>query len=429
MTNSIAYDKIMKSHIKIMIKNPFFGIMASSLVLVETQKIDTAATNGKHLFYNPEWCGKLTDDEVEFTIAHELLHCIYDHSPRGRGRIHDYWNMAIDYFINYELVNNQFGKYYQKGIGKMPKGCLLDDKYKDMNEYEIYDSLIKEHPPIMITLDTHLDSEDGDDDGEGNGGSESTEGDEGKGKDGITRRKVKLQDLLDEVNDGTTKEELKDIPKKIKDMMIRAAQAAPPGSTPQRISKWINELVEPRLNWRDIIRDNIQSQVKSDSSFYTPHRRSSSMGIILPGPRPETTVDVTIAMDMSGSISDKQATDFISEIAGMCSQYRTFKLTLWQFDTNVAEESILEVTEHNRDEKLEHFERHACGGTDFGSNWDYMKQHHISPKLFIMFTDGECGFERCIPDYCNTIWVINSGNFEKFKAPFGRVVEYDETKD
>jgi predicted metal-dependent peptidase len=144
-------------------------------------------------------------------------------------------------------------------------------------------------------------------------------------------------------------------------------------------------------------------------------------GAILPGMKEATTIDVAIAMDMSGSIGHEDATAFLSEIKGILDQYEDFKVNLWCFDTEIYNHQ--EIT-HDNSEDLLDYEPQGGGGTSFEVNFEYMKDMGIQPKKFIMFTDGyPCGTWGD-EDYCDTIFIVK-GNTSA-EAPFGQTVIYEK---
>jgi predicted metal-dependent peptidase len=168
-----------------------------------------------------------------------------------------------------------------------------------------------------------------------------------------------------------------------------------------------------------MLRMNIQSIFKSNFSFNRPNRKSQHCGAILPGMMNDETIDVSVCIDMSGSISDKMAKDFLSEVKGIMEEYVDFKLDLWCFDTEVYE--YKRFTGDTADE-INDYECKGGGGTDFDANYRFMKEELIEPKKLIMFTDGyPCG-SWGDEDYCDTLFIIH-GN-ETIKPPFGQVAYY-----
>ena len=135
-----------------------------------------------------------------------------------------------------------------------------------------------------------------------------------------------------------TKEELKKIRDEVKENMLSSAQAAGAGNTPAEVQRIIKELTEPKMNWRELLRQQIQSTIRNDYTFSRPSRKGWHTGAILPGMNFMDTIDVAIGLDMSGSIGDHQAKDFLGEIKGIMEEYKDYNIKLWTFDTAVYNE-------------------------------------------------------------------------------------------
>jgi predicted metal-dependent peptidase len=216
-----------------------------------------------------------------------------------------------------------------------------------------------------------------------------------------------------------SKEELKKIRDEIKEAMVAASQAAGAGRVPAAIQRFLKDLTEPKMDWRQLLRMNIQSMIRSNYSFMRPSRKGWHTGAILPGMMNDETIDVCIAIDMSGSIGDAQAKDFITEVKGIMDEYVDYNIQLWCFDTQVY--NYAKFTADNGNDLMT-YEVKGGGGTDFDANWDFMKEYGIEPKKFIMFTDGyPCG-SWGDEDYCDTLFIIHGS--EDIKSPFGQFAHY-----
>jgi len=387
-------DKLITARVGLLLKHPFFGNMATRLHLIDASDwCSTLATDGRHFYYNVGFVDKLTPREAEFGFAHEVLHNVFDHMGRRNEREPQLSNIAADYAVNQILKDEK--------IGDVPSKIKIfqDNKYRGKSYEEIYDDLKDKVQYIDLSelgelLDEHLDGE-GEGEGEGDGD-----------KDGKGRPKF-------------SKEELKKIRDEIKEAMVSAASAAGAGRVPAGVARLIKEFTEPKMDWRELLHQQIQSIIKSNFSFSRPNRKSMHSGAILPGMMNEETIDVCASIDMSGSISDDMARDFLSEIKGIMDEYKDFKLKLWCFDTGIY--NYAEFTGDNADEILE-YKPKGGGGTDFDANWEYMKEEQIEPKKFIMFTDGyPCG-SWGDEQYCDTLFIIH-GN-ETIIPPFGNYAYY-----
>jgi predicted metal-dependent peptidase len=387
-------EKLITARVGLLLRHPFFGNLATRLQLVDASDwCATLATDGRNFYYNNDFVNKLKPKEAEFGFAHEVLHNVFDHMGRRGERDPVLSNIAADYATNQILVDER--------IGLVPNWIKIyqDNQYRGKSYEEIYDDVYEKADKIDLStlgelLDEHLDGE---------GDSEGDDGEDGKGK-GRPR---------------LTAEEKKKIRDEIKEAMVAASQAAGAGRVPAGVARMIQNFTEPKMDWRQMLRMNIQSIVKSNFSFSRPNRKSQHCGAILPGLMNEETIDVSVAIDMSGSISDVMAKDFLTEVKGIMEEYTDFKLDLWTFDTQVY--GYKQFTSDNADE----IDDYACmggGGTDFDVNYTFMKEQEIQPKRFIMFTDGyPCG-SWGDENYCEALFVIH-GN-ENIVSPFGQTAYY-----
>ena len=175
-----------------------------------------------------------------------------------------------------------------------------------------------------------------------------------------------------------SKEELSKIRDQIKENMISAAQAAGAGNVPKEVERMIKELTELKMTWRELLRTQIQSTIKNDFTFQRPSRKAWHTGVIMPGMKNDETIDICIALDMSGSIGDSQAKDFLSEIQGIMQEYKDYNIKVWCFDTKVYNEQDFSA---DNGMELEDYQIMGGGGTDFMANWDYMKEQGIVPNV------------------------------------------------
>jgi len=103
-------------------------------------------------------------------------------------------------------------------------------------------------------------------------------------------------------------------------------------------------------------------------------------------------------------------------------EYQDYRIKLWCFDTDVYGEEEFTA---DGGEDLTDYEIRGGGGTDFMCNWEFMKEHDIQPKKFIMFTDGYAWDSWGDEDYCDTVFVIHSNRDKNLEAPFGQTAHYE----
>ena len=388
-------ELLITARIGLLLKSSFFGNLATRLKLVNADAwCSTAATDGRNFYYNAEFVKSLRPGEREFLFGHEVLHCVYDHFGRRGERDPQLWNIANDYCVNADLKKYNIGEFITT------VDCLYDKKYADWSSEQVYDDLFENAEKIDVSqllekmLDEHLDDSDSDqaDDEEGGG----------------DRPKL-------------SKEEKKQIRDEIKEAMLAAAQGSDPGSLPKGVRRMVEDLVDPKLNWRDLLRVTMQSKIKDDYTWNRPNRRGWHIDAVLPGHNDSETVDIAIALDLSGSIRERQIRDFLSEIKGITETFNSFKLNVFSFDTEVYNHQVFDS------DNLDSIAEYECiggGGTSFDCIYRFLKNEEISPDQLVVFTDGMVS-NWGDPNYCDTLFVLHSMHRE-VDVPYGTSVYYSE---
>jgi predicted metal-dependent peptidase len=402
-----ALTKIKKARLSLLFNQPFWGNLVMALPLQEENTwCTTAAVDGRHIYWNREFFSGLTVDEIIFVLAHEICHVVYAHLGRRNHRDPMLWNMGTDYVINGMLTQEKLGTMPTKPViikdgehkGSQRVG-LYDAKYLGWTSEAVYDDLIKRGVQKQLTLDVHLEL----------------------GKDGQNRAgqdAMKGQGIPIEVSE----EDLKQIQEELKSKVLQAAQAAQAaGKLPAAVARLIDGLVEPKINWRDYIRECIQSQLTADYAYHRPNRRHHGSDVIFPSLLREEQIDVEVSIDQSGSISPEMAMDFLSEVYGITEQYSSYRIAVSTFDTRLYNRQVF--TEENGEDMLS-YEPKGGGGTRIPVVFEYLKKHDINPKLLIIFTDLEDN-SHGDPNYCNTLWLINNPYNKNIVPEFGSWVRYE----
>ena len=401
--DNVVREKLITARVGLLLRASFFGNLATRLKLVNADEwCPTAATDGRNFYYNTRFIDMLKPKEVEFLFGHEVLHCVYDHMGRRGDRDPQLWNVADDYCVNADLKKHRVGEF----ITTVP--CLYESKYEGMSAEEVYDILYENAEKIDIgdlidkLLDDHLDSE-------GNGESGDKEGDQ-KGKGG-DRPKL-------------TEEERQQIRDEIKEAVLAAAAASDgAGNLPAGVRRLIQDMTAPKMNWRELLRMQLESTIKSDYSWMRSSRKGWHMDAIMPGQKPDELIDIAVFIDASGSIDGRMLKDFLSETAGIMDQFASYRVHLATFDTKVYNPQ--QFDSENLD-SIADYAVEGGGGTDFDSVFEYLKEQQIEPKRLVVFTDGyPCG-SWGDEVYADTVWVIHGNT--TIVPPFGQYAYYEEEK-
>jgi predicted metal-dependent peptidase len=389
---------LVTARVGMLLRASFFGNLATRLKLINADEwCATAATDGRNFYYNTRFIKMLKPKEVEFLFGHEVLHVVYDHFGRRGDRHPMLSNVAADYCVNADLKKHRVGEF----ITSVP--CLYEPKYEGMSYEEVYDDLYKNAEKIDINeliqklLDDHMEDENDDSDGDG--------------KDG--NKRVKRPKLTDEEKAAIRDE--------IKEAMLSAAQTCDAGNIPAGVKRIIQDLTEPKMDWRELIRQQIESTVKSDFTWLRTSRKGWDMDAVMPGMKTQEAIDICVMIDMSGSISDSQGRDFVSEVKGIMETFEDYRIHIGCFDTEVYN---MQVYTADNLEDISEYRLDGGGGTDFDCFFDYFKKEDIEPKKLVVFTDGYPGGSWGDPNYCDTVWIIHGD--KNPDPPFGTFALYDE---
>jgi len=367
-----AERKIKQARLALLFDHPFWGFQALSLELVEKidMAIPTMGTDGTHLFYNPDFVEELTLQQLMGVIAHEIGHIILWHLPRRQGREFSRWNIAADYAVN-GLILKEF---------ELPKGICHNSDWDDKSAEWIYAQL-PESETIGVgqgTLDSHEEWKDW-----GNGKDEDGEG---------------HQD---------------DIEQQWKVRTARAAtRARMQGKLPGYIKSIIDGILQPKLPWKYILADKVTSTVKNNFRIVPPNKKHLWRGLYLPS---TTGEEITIAavVDSSGSISDDQIKEFISEIKGICESFENHTIYLFICDAHIQARYEL----HQFDPLPREFP--GRGGTSFVEPLKEAESLPISCLIYL--TDLYGTFPDKEPWY-PVIWVATQNHG---LSPWGTVITLD----
>ena len=359
--------RLSKSKTALVLEHPFIGNVAMNMPFKLSEDVPTAATNGKQVLFNPDFCESLNDEELKFLIAHECMHPMLEHNFRRQNRDPRKWNQAADYVINKLLVD--------ESIGKMPEqGLLSDDIYNAGN---------------------------GTSDGIYNILPESEEGD---------------NDPLDDCQDGEgSPAELEQQAAEWKVKVAQAAQAAKMmGKMSAGLERLVDDILQPKVHWADVLQRFVVKQRTDERSFSRPNRRFIQQGVYLPSVTGEALGELVFAVDCSGSIGQEEINQYAAEIIKVQQDHHPEKLHVIYFDS--------EVSHHDEFPQGEApvIKPHGGGGTAFSPVFEFIREKAISPVACVFLTDLCCHDFGDAPEY-PVLWVSTYSD----EAPFGEVVKME----
>jgi predicted metal-dependent peptidase len=347
-----AKERIGNSRARLLLQQPFYGVLLSMIDFIPESSLPTMATDGVKVFYNPNFVMQLTDDEVYGTLLHEISHCIYLHctSKRRLNRAHHRWNVACDYAINLEIKSMGYA---------LPNHSLIDNKYNEMNAEQIYDQL-PEDCSNLSTLDTHINNVD-----------------EGSWDD--------MEDQIITAYEMTKNQKSR-------------------GTLPSGLQRWIDKLRKNKVKWERIFHRYVgQALAKDDYSFVRVNKRFLGQDVYLPDLRSHIIGSVVIAIDTSGSICNNCLQQFASEINKI--SHLVSEVVAMTCDASVHE--VVKIRAF--DNWLKKLKMKGGGGTAFEPVFDKVKELKMVPELLIYLTDAYGSFPPKQPGY-PVLWCVTSAD-------------------
>ena len=364
---------------KLLARFPFFGILLVPMRLVPSEQHPTAATDGRAIFYNPDWLESLrkTDEHVLYVLAHEVCHPALGHLWRVGSRDRLKWNICCDLVVNDILdACGLSGPSGTLRFGDTFCGVYMDPAWRGLSEEEIYE--LMPDPP-------------------GKAASPALGG-----------------DILDPARDGQAKDSPGNLRDVWRDRLVRAAHAARcRGSVPLGIERVIDGVLRPRKNWRTVLAEFVQP-VKHDYDWRRPDRRLLP-DLYLPTIAGEGLEDLVVGVDTSGSTWNEQET-FLAEVEGILRSYPYVSVWVMTCDAKVHQ-----VWHADQDTPI--LRRLAGGGgTSFVPVFDRIRELGINPTGVVFLTDGDGEYPDREPPY-PVLWVLTARHH--VTPPWGRVTVLD----
>ncbi len=413
---------IRKARTQLLLKNPFFGHLASVLALKEKDLLFPVGTDGKTIYYSEQLIEEagITAREMEGVLAHEIMHLVLKHAERRRTRGKMKWNMATDLAINAMLAEWGY---------ELPDGVLMDERCVEKSAEEIYNEL----PDI----------------GE-------VECPECGGKD-VRRKELKVKGRCEgskvyraegefecrecghrwteEVNvipsgDGDGWEKIEGFPIDDHDLWDKGEfdeqwwrrkvaeasnRAKGHGELPAGLKRMVEDLVHPRIHWRRLLERYIRAQDRSEYTWRRPNRRHVWQGLYYPSLK-STKLEVAVAVDTSGSVSEKELKEFMGEVSGILDSVESFRAELFACDA--------EVHSHETARSKQDFQKfmkkcEGGGGTDFRPVFEKLESEDVDCLVYL--TDGHGFYPEVEPRY-DVVWALNKRVRGRYEPPFGREI-------
>ena len=374
-------DNLLQSAaLKIRAQSPFFGTLILFAKLVRSLEIQTAATDGVSIFYNPDFIVSLKRGELEAVFLHEVLHCALLHGIRRGSRDPERWNIAADIVVN--------GMIAQQNSFTLPEGALRDEKLEMLPTEEVYELLPKDATlpgnlqDLLLTISV----------GEANPGSGEQSGSE-RGIVEIAKRNMST------------------LWRNAMQQAQTIAHGNKAGWVPLGFQREFNELSVSRINWKAELWRYL---VQTPTDFTGFDRRFIGQGLYLDSLQGDS-LDADVIIDTSGSIDEELLSQFLAEIKAILRAYPHIRCRLFYADSDLY--GPYDLSRNSDIPKPE-----GGGGTSFLPYFEFCNQKKKNNKsISIYLTDGYGDFPEEKPRQ-DVLWVISPGGLAAVNFPFGKVI-------
>ena len=416
--------RLLLSRMRILCNNGFYGLLLMHMIYSIDENCETAATDGRRIFFGPKFLDELNDSELDFIMMHEILHAVLQHCLRQGDRDNEQFNIACDIVVNSNILLSENMNLKSITLKKYGESMHLAPDGKEGYEYtaeQIYGMLPpslsngKPKPALTGALgDNNDDEQDGDAKGSALGRAKK-----------IQAKNKNVKAIWDDhTRWGMDEEEeiLRDVWVKRFEDACEAISIRDPsnqrGLLPLFAERLFKELKKPQTDWRTVLTDFVQQEIV-DYSFTPPDRRFAESPFFLPdfNDKDDLVEDILFMIDTSASMSDDMITAAYSEVKGAIDQFDG-KLKGWLgfFDA-----AMVEPKPFTNEEEFRIIKPAGGGGTDFQIIFEYVQKHMQEklPACIIILTDGFAPFPKeKLAGGIPVLWLLNN---DEVDPPWGKI--------
>jgi len=387
----LAIHKLQKARIRLQKDNSFFAMLSLYLKFKEDTK-KCKENNGiayispQGVFgFDEEKVLELTDDECKFLVAHEVFHLAFLHLIRQNNRHPQLWNIAVDLAANTILQKNNFvlidGVIKRDNKNEFKFGDIVISNVDTLSGEQIFDKLekaIQNNSQDGIGedykgLDTHIFTDE-------------------KGNELTTTEKEELRkEWLGKLNEAYMSSKMR-------------------GNAPAGIDILIENLTKHKIDWKVLLRKYVVRHLPNNQTYSRPNKKSISNGFYMPDYIKDEKIDIVVGIDTSGSIGQKELTEFLSEVVGISQEFRNnINMTIVTHDYIVHTNEL--ITNANKDKILK-TKLKGGGGTSHKDIFELIKK--TKTKIAIFFTDGDSDIDEIDMKKYNfdKLFIINEGGMK-----------------
>ena len=409
-----AETRLKKANIKL-IRHSETCLYGGVILMGETSIVDDAAdcptayTDGYNKRYGRKFLDTLSDTEIAGVVLHENLHVLLKHIARHRDLMKTdkrLTNIAMDYVVN-DIIMQISEKH--PTLVTLPENCFHDPMFRDWSVRRVYEYLKEEQEQEQQEQNDEQEQGEGEDQGDGQGGGQSN-------KRGGNRPDSAFDDHDDAGVQEMDEDALGKLGNKIDEAIHQGGILA--GKFGAKIPRVIKDLMEPEIDWREVLQDFWTAHVRGCDEFTWRRFNKNRLAddYYLPSTVSETIGEVIIAIDTSGSISNEDVAKVASRIQELCDTLPPDRIRVLWWDTQVHGEQLFEGNYSNLSSMLK---PQGGGGTRVSCVSEYIINNKLDADCMIIFTDGYVEWDITWQTQIPAVWIIKENGNGNFTPPRG----------
>jgi predicted metal-dependent peptidase len=354
----------------------------------------SAALSHFNIYFNPTIFLQCTMEEMKALLKHEVYHIMNGHMKRASIFGRKYSSLAVS--VAMDISINQYIKNLPTWSWSLERARLLFNA--DLKE----DAPMEEYTKMLQLAMDKLKKNSMDEN------SKSTEKDFFRNEIIKEADEADCHDIWNETKNMVNNEQIDELTKK-------TSSNAYKGKAPAQIEKLMKEINKrSQIAWQDYLRRAVGSVPSGHKKTITRKYRRQPERLDIRGKLSNHIAKLTIAIDISGSISDSEINEIMVEVFGILKNV-TYEITIIECDNEIRR--VYKVNDpKNVKRKVE-----TKGGILFSPVFEYIRQHGMKDNILIFFTDGLGEKElSCTPVNYKTIWVLTGkGENLSLNSPYG----------
>lgn len=381
-------ERLQKIRTKLLLTDsPKFVFIANLLQVQDVldTSIKTACTDGSSIRWNPEFVDSITDGELLGVMVNELMHIGLLHTVIAISfDNHKLLNIAADLAVNSILA--------AMGL-KLPSGALMPGQ-GDFAHLPLNQSLEAYYRALQDMNEDKLP--------EPQPGSVEPAGSEEQKNTPPGKSPQLSPEMAAEI---------------IKAMVGEALQKTQAMvSMPEVLGTAIKAALEPKVDFKHILRKYRTKLCRGGSDWTRPNRRVMASGASIARNKTRKVNSVVVLLDCSGSMSDAEVSQCLAEIQSVFCEVAG-SVHVWQHDCVVVHKDEMKAGQ-----PVPEIERKTHGGTSHVQPFAEVIESCVNADLVICMTDCQTSYPSEWPA-CDVLWISTARVYESYIPPVGELIQ------